>query len=152
MKAQRTRIWQIAVFLMTILVCSALSVSAEQKKEKVTKHTVTPNEVVGEVTGFSQHRFISVCYSLDKNAGSEEEILLPIDDKNIKFDHVSDLSGLAVGDIVRIQYDNEYTEYDSGRKQSGLRTKVIGFVKKGQPRKLPVEPVIPEGILKSEEE
>ena len=47
---------------------------------------------------------------------------------------MQDLSGIKVGDTVRIQYDEENTEYDSGRKEMKLKTKVVGFVKRGKSR------------------
>lgn len=122
------------------------------KKEKITKHTATPKEVVGEITGVVPGRFVSVLFKQDKEAGVEEEILLPIDSKDMKFDHVKDLSGLNVGDTVRIQFDDERTEYDSGRKEAALKTKVIGLVKKGKGRQIPPEPLSePEGVYRSEE-
>ncbi|MBP7216667.1 MAG: hypothetical protein KBA46_05210 [Candidatus Omnitrophica bacterium] len=123
---------------------------ASVKKEKVIKQTVSPKELVGEISSIDK-RYIAVVFKQDLAGGSEEEILLPVHDKSLKLDHVQDLTGLQQGDTVRIQYDQEMTDFDSGRKESALKTKRIGLIKKGKPLQRPVGFSDPEGIFRSGE-
>ena len=55
--------------VICLVSCALTGAGAEQKKERITKHTVAPKEVVGEVTGITQGRFISIMYNMDQAVG-----------------------------------------------------------------------------------
>ena len=115
----------VCVFAGAVIMGFFVGAYAKQRKEQIAKRNVAQKEVVGEVSAITPGRFIAVVYNRDIEAGNEEEILLPIDTNSTTFDHVKDLSGIAVSDTVRIQYDDEEITYDTGRKERNLKLSVI---------------------------
>lgn len=121
---------------------------AQGTKERVVKHATNAREVVGEITWMND-KYISVLYQRDPQTGDEYEILLPWNKKTIGLEHLRSLGEVQKGDIVRVKYEEDYTLYDTKREDVRRKAKVIGFVRKGTPKPVPVEPQ-GEGVLRSE--
>lgn len=90
---------------------------------------------------------IAVVYA--SSGTSEAEILLPFD-KNVKLEHIQQLSQIATGDTVRIYYEEVVEEGEQGRKEE-RKAKVISFVRPGARKPRPVAVDEDEsGLLRSE--
>jgi len=136
----RVRVIAGVLFVLFGFSCAAFAQQAkEHKKEKVLVHSNTTKEVQGEVTWFNK-RFIAIRYGLDKQKGEEYEILLPVDEKNIQLQHLQSLNQIEKGDTVTVQYDEDYTRFDSNRQDVRLKARGISFVKKGVPAQNPQQP------------
>jgi hypothetical protein len=110
------------------------------EKERVVRQQTTVREIQGEVGGITK-RYISIIYRRDVEAGTEEELLLPIDQKTTKLEHIKSLSDLAQGDIVRVRFNDEYRKTNRGKESDTLTAVVISFVKKGTPLPAPAQDV-----------
>jgi hypothetical protein len=140
--------------VLTIVIAMALFLGiteiglAQRAKENIVKHTTTGKEVVGEIIWMND-KYIAVLYQRDPQTGDEYEILLPWNKKSIGLEHLRSVGEVQKGDIVRVKYEEDYTLYDTKREDVRRRAKVIGFVRKGTPKPVAVEPQ-GEGVLKSE--
>ncbi|MDD4939668.1 MAG: hypothetical protein PHE18_05170 [Candidatus Omnitrophica bacterium] len=125
---------------------------APAKKEKMTGRTADIKEIFGQVTWIGK-KYISVVYATDDEKGVEYEMLLPYE-KDLGLEHKRNLSDIAQGDMVRVQYEEEVKRFDSGRQEVKRKAKVVTFVRAGVrrpatgPEEAPVErnPVMDSGF------
>lgn len=138
--------------LAVVLICGLTALGFTQKsqdgknevKQEKTRNIIstTSNELQGEVSWINK-KYIAIVYNRDAAKGTEEEILLPLDE-SVKLQHKRKLDEIAVGDIVSIQYDEETEEDAHNEKKQSRKAKVITFVKPAV-KKLSPE-VLPEDI------
>ena len=128
---------------------------AQEKKDdgKVTRTRVM-KEVQGEITSISK-RGISILFNRDEVNGQEDEIMIPMDPKKVQLDHIQQLSQLAIGDIVRVQFEQEDT-VGQGKDKTNFRATLISFVRKGKPKPVAQSQTEPQnnqglGVLDSKE-
>jgi hypothetical protein len=113
--------------------CAIAFAQGTKKDDSRITRTKVMNEVQGEIISLSK-RGISILFNRDEANGSEDEIYIPINKKDIRFDHIKDLSELALGDIVRVQFEEEDVA-GQGKDEINFQAKLISFVKKGAPKK-----------------
>lgn len=110
-------------------------IMAGERKDKVRKIIIN-KEVRGKVGGITP-TLITIIYKEDKRSATEYEIDLPIDE-DIELKHITRLSEIRRGDIVRVKYDvtiKEYDDVDSDgtvkhkSKVLGRKAKVITFIR-----------------------
>ncbi|MFH0826296.1 MAG: hypothetical protein V1923_00200 [Candidatus Omnitrophota bacterium] len=112
-------------------------------------------ELQGEVTWIRKDR-IAVVYKKDTEAGSEEEILLPIDEK-VSLEYIRSVSNISIGDTVYLQIEESVEQGPDGPRLT-KKVKKISLVRKGNQKPIPAttvespsEAAIEEGrILQSE--
>ncbi len=105
------------------------SANKEKSTESaVARTTRVRKEIQGEVTGKS-FEAISICYQRDEN-GAEHEIMIPIDQKDLKINHKEGLDQIEIGDIVSIEYD-ETSEEVAGGVSIKRKGRIIHFIRQG---------------------
>jgi hypothetical protein len=129
-------------FLLLGLCSSGLWAQADKGGEaapgekRQTKETKT---VTGEVSAITRD-FIAIIYSRNVDAGSEEEIALPIA-KDFQLKRKTSLDQIQVGDTVEVEYEDTNEEYQKRNEQGAIEkktkvvereAKVITFVRPGQ--------------------
>lgn len=111
--------------------------ASQQAKGRILKHTTTLKDVSGEVV-YLRNNTISLLYNRDVEKGVEYEMLFTFNPKQIKLDHIQSLAELARGDIARVEYEEEVTQYEGKPEEIIQKAKRIAFVKKGKPQPAPV--------------
>ena len=114
----------------------------QEKPEKLVSHTSQIKEVLGEVTWVGKE-YLSVTYNSDAQSGIEYEMLLPYDKKNVILEHKRNLGEINKGDTIRIKYEEELKDYDSGRQEVKRKGRVISFVRAAA--KKPATPITDSG-------
>jgi len=131
--------YYIAIGLVTLLALSlgGLVQARGQKMEiKTGEHRVT-----GPVGGISKN-FIAVVYRREK--GTEEELAIQIDGAP-QFEHVKNMSEIALGDTVTVTYADIAVAGEDGKERTKRVARKISFVQKAPPAP-PEEPLPPEPI------
>lgn len=131
----------IFVFLLLSCACGWVKALAQEKKDEVKRISVI-KEVTGEVTWFRKNRIV-IMFKRDREHGTEEEILLPMD-ADVRVIHKRNVDEISAGDRVMVQYEELSEEWPDGKKSSSLKAKAITFLSSGS-RNVPGE-----GVLRSE--
>lgn len=126
----------------------AQNVPEAQVRERVVKRQTYVREIQGEIGSIGK-RSISIIYRKDTGAGDEEELLLAYDPKSVKFDHVKGFSELAPGDVVKVRFNDEYSQTNKGVESDTLKATVISFIRKGTPAPSPAAQLQDSGTLRS---
>ncbi|MBI3602454.1 MAG: hypothetical protein HY209_06130 [Candidatus Omnitrophica bacterium] len=88
-------------------------------------------EIQGEVSAIGKG-YISIVYERDTAKGIEYEMMLPLDE-NIQFQHKKSLKEFAIGDTVKVRFEDA-TEEDNAKVQHLKRkARVISFVSSAAP-------------------
>jgi len=130
-------ILQVAFILILVLGLTA-SVFAQKSNEAQKKSneenivSSVTKEVEGTVSWVGKDK-IAVTYNKD-DAGTEYEILLPFDAKDLVLKHKKNLAEISTGDTVSVQYEEESIEYGDGKKEGRLKAKEISFVRSAPPK------------------
>ena len=82
-------------------------------------------EVQGTISAIGKN-YISVVYNTDTAKGVEYEMMLPFDE-NIKFEYKKNLKEFAVGDTIKITYE-ETTEGKGDKAVTKRKAAVISFI------------------------
>jgi hypothetical protein len=104
--------------------------------------------ISGEVSAISKD-FIAIVYRRDAARGSEEEIALPIA-KGVIVEHKKNLSEIAIGDMVDVEFAEITEETKEGPKSKRI-ARVISFVR-AAPAPKPESSVLVSGREQEEEE
>ncbi|MEK7850192.1 MAG: hypothetical protein AAB213_05205 [Candidatus Omnitrophota bacterium] len=96
-----------------------LNEAAKQQEEAFTVESIS-----GEVSGITKNS-VSIIYNRDYDAGTEYEMLIPINEKT-SVKHIRSLAEIKVGDLVSVEY--EKPAENSKRK---AMTKTINFIQSG---------------------
>lgn len=117
----------------------------KEVKEKLVSQEKVMKEIGGEVSWLDLKKgYIAILYHQDLSRGEEDEILLPLDIKAVKLEHIKSLEQINKGDTVSIHYEEEIKKYDSNREEAERKAKVVSFVRPAVKKQEP-------GVLKSED-
>lgn len=149
---QTKKILMVISFLCLVTCQMVFAQEAQQQKAKVPS---VMKELQGEVTWIRKDR-IAIVYNRDTAAGSEDEILLPIDEK-VGLEYIRSVSNISVGDTVYLQIEESVEQGPDGPRLT-KKVKKISLVRKGNQKPIPAttvesptEAAIEEGrILQSE--
>ncbi|HNQ51308.1 MAG TPA: hypothetical protein PLP56_06330 [Candidatus Omnitrophota bacterium] len=95
------------------------------KKEPIVSSSV--KQVQGEVSNIGK-RFISLVYDRNEEAGTESEMLFPIDAQHIKLEHKRSISEISQGDTVLIIYREEISDFGD-RQDTRIIADVVRYLK-----------------------
>lgn len=116
---------------------------APVKKEATEERTVSvPKEIEGKVSGISPN-FIAIAYGESKQASLEMAFDL---NKNVKVNHKKSLSEIAMGDTVKVDYDEITRTRDDGKKISRRAAKMVTFLRKAEKIPEAAEPEVSSDI------
>ena len=126
----------IALVVTIALTIGLTAISLAQNATKTTetkpqaktkfKKTTQMKEVQGEVTWLTKNH-IALVYATDEGGLSDREILLPFG-KEVKLQHVQELSQIKKGDMVLVQYEEVIEEGPEGKQENRV-AKLISFVR-----------------------
>ncbi|MDD5454117.1 MAG: hypothetical protein PHW62_01265 [Candidatus Ratteibacteria bacterium] len=126
------------IIVFALFICStAMAKDAKdiKKEENAANQKIVLKEVQGEVTWIRNDK-IAIMYAQDNEAGTAEEMLLPVPE-DVSVINKKSLNEIKVGDIVRVQYE-EVTEETPEGTSINSRAKTIIFLKAAV--KKPVKP------------
>ena len=131
------RIGKISLLMVLVLGAAGWGFAQDERgpEKRKTKISSTIKEVQGEISWISS-RYIAIAYNRDPGKGSEDEMLLPID-SSLKLEHKQSLDQIKVGDLVRVQYDEETEEDEKGNKKDSRKAAVVSFIKAGMKKEEP---------------
>lgn len=134
------------LFIMSIGLCVCAIAPVQGEGTKKTERVI--KGISGEVSAISKD-FIAIVYRRDEAKGTEEEIALPIA-KGVIIEHKKNLSEIAVGDTVNVEFEEVAEEAREGARLKRV-AKVISFTRAAPPPK-PESSVLVSGRAQEEEE
>lgn len=135
----------LALSIMGIGLCVCSIAPGQGEGTKKTGRVV--KGISGEVSAISKD-FIAIVYRRDEAKGTEEEIALPIA-KGVIIEHKKNLSEIAVGDTVNVEFEEVAEETREGARSKRV-ARVIRFTRAAPPPK-PESSVLVSGRAQEEE-
>ena len=117
----------LAIASVHLSICAVAEDKDKGKTKKEPGVTTLAKQVQGEVSNIGK-RFISVVYERDVAAGTESEMMFPIDAKTIRLEHKRSLAEIAQGDTVLVIYKEETID-DGNRQKTRHIADTIRFLK-----------------------
>ncbi|MBU1087048.1 MAG: hypothetical protein KKD05_05965 [Candidatus Omnitrophica bacterium] len=119
------------IAVVALLLNIGLNASARAENEITAgKKNIASKEIQGIVSGIG-YGSISIVYKSDAQAGTAEEILLPLDELE-EIIHKQNIKQINVGDTVSVQYNETTQETEKGPTLL-RKAKVINFIKPAAP-------------------